>query len=717
MAKMATKFNLTSFAAKPGRLPRFLTHLATNGIARAKWQGTLQTINRNVLVPITTEQFAVAPELKTQALMAQMKLNRALLKLPTAKPAPKAPEKTPEKTQDVYLPELDHVSEDGIWGGAEGKILGEKIGIAGLFALSVVGARKNNEDGVIARRRDGKIFLAIFDGMGGMDKGEVASAIASEKALECFTKEDPRSFDISVALVNGHEAIKEQKIAGGTTAVAVLIEGSEAETGNIGDSRAFVIRFRNGLAELRLLSPEDSANHDYYMENMRQKAGNSSLRLSFPLSPEETAAYHDGVADFGLPNIKLALGKEPTKEEIEKGFVSPFPMSTRRIALEKNDLLLLASDGLTDFLSFAELKSIVEANQNKSPEVISQALHDAAFKNMQAKMAANDQVPGDNITIMIYRHGSRSAQAKEQLAKDLSTAFKIELPDAEKLIKHADENAVLGERLEMAVNEIIEKQRAIGKLETRQAELEQQLRGASVGQLEEDGQQAVQELVKLQIELKGVQGAVQTYSRSIANHKERLQIFTRQLQADQKHYNERLAAIQAEYEARTKGPQIKKMEDGIERKRADLERREKHLQIESAKDVSQLTWEAALEHTAWIGQLREDLAALERELKEDEADYTTSLQRLEKAYETDKNALLEKMNQDLDLANAKARANSRKEIIAQLESDIEVARHREADLSAALRMVRPNLEKILHEEISPAIERLTKLAAEIREKI
>lgn len=124
-----------------------------------------------------------------------------------------------------------------------------------------MGIRKNtNQDAVLIEQAQTEygsvIFAAVCDGMGGLAKGEVASAVLIRRLSSWFHNEFPdllyREFSPETLRERWEELIfntnyhimqygENQHITLGTTCVAFLAFGSTYYLMNIGDSRAYMI--------------------------------------------------------------------------------------------------------------------------------------------------------------------------------------------------------------------------------------------------------------------------------------------------------------------------------------------------------------------------------------------------------------------------------------------------------------------------------------------
>jgi serine/threonine protein phosphatase PrpC len=223
--------------------------------------------------------------------------------------------------------------------------------IAQVFAITDPGVvRTDNEDSIVVARAalgeifpagqelsldltEGPILLAVSDGMGGANAGEVASALTIESLRDFFMR------DLSGAMHPGilRPAIEEanatvfaaaqsqrERSGMGATLIAALIRTDRAEIALVGDSRAYVLRHRR----LFRLTRDQT-----YLQ---------ALLDSGALTPEQAqSCAHRSI-------ILQAIG---TKE-----VASP---ALNDLPLRRGDRLLLCSDGLTNELSETEIEAIL----------------------------------------------------------------------------------------------------------------------------------------------------------------------------------------------------------------------------------------------------------------------------------------------------------------------------------------------------------------------
>jgi protein phosphatase len=202
--------------------------------------------------------------------------------------------------------------------------------------ISTEGRRAHNEDAVLCSSAcvDGEsiTLIAVADGMGGSDGGEVASQIAVEQfqaAWDVFTSRSERVDASAIrvflketyAAVNdavGAEAESTPSLAEmGTTLVAAILTRSRAVVANVGDSRAYLVA--QDLVEQ--ISQDHSAVADSIREGIitEVEARNSPYRHALTRSID------------GSPGLEVDL----------------FPARGGWMSLPADSMLLLCSDGLT----------------------------------------------------------------------------------------------------------------------------------------------------------------------------------------------------------------------------------------------------------------------------------------------------------------------------------------------------------------------------------
>lgn len=224
-----------------------------------------------------------------------------------------------------------------------------------VAATNVGKHRKNNEDSYYVD--ENKKFFILADGMGGHLAGETASALATQILSKSLSRlgENPKDSDIieeiKKSIKDANEEIFneskdiEQYRGMGTTLTLAYINNDELFFANIGDSRIYKIN--KACKKIEQLTRDDSYVN-YLME-----IGEIT---------EEEAKVH--------PKKNVLTKALGTNEKID------FEISN--IKLEKSDIILLCSDGLTNMVSNDDILNLIIKNEFAK---IHEILIDEALKN------------------------------------------------------------------------------------------------------------------------------------------------------------------------------------------------------------------------------------------------------------------------------------------------------------------------------------------------
>ena len=243
--------------------------------------------------------------------------------------------------------------------------------------------RPTNQDAyaLSMREEEGIAVIAVCDGMGGANAGNVASRFALDTFMERIQEQVTARMSregIERALRDAADAANETvfrlstrqpEFAGmGTTLVAGVITKEKAMLLNIGDSRAYEIDAKN-IMQL-------TEDHSYVNEMIRQ----GKLRA-------EDARTH--------PNRNLitrAVGVDPRVEA-----------DVYEVDLREGEVLLLCSDGLNSMVEDVQIGEIIRRSGDL--ETAGQALVEAA------KLCGG----ADNITVVLFsRDTSENEPAKHE---------------------------------------------------------------------------------------------------------------------------------------------------------------------------------------------------------------------------------------------------------------------------------------------------------------
>ncbi len=253
--------------------------------------------------------------------------------------------------------------------------------------------RANNEDhyGVVCRHRSRDVLLTnmpaellpqtreeaytmmVADGLGGCAAGELASMLALQTAWELTSTAFNWPFQVGARVAEDvmeqlnvygkrmHQAIIEQararpELAGmGSTITGVLLVGTDAFIGHVGDSRAYLMR----EGKLRQLTRDHT---------QAQQLVDAGILPAVAQAP-----------NFMRHVLVSCLGGNQLDVEVE----------THHVPLVHGDRLLLCTDGLSNMVNDAEIALIL--NQQAAPPEACQALGNAAL----------DHGGRDNITVVL----------------------------------------------------------------------------------------------------------------------------------------------------------------------------------------------------------------------------------------------------------------------------------------------------------------------------
>jgi serine/threonine protein phosphatase PrpC len=182
------------------------------------------------------------------------------------------------------------------------------------------------------------VLLALSDGMGGHQAGEVASALVLE-SLQAALQAEARGAiheQLEEAVLRANKSVmtaaqEANRHGMGATLTAVFVRGSEAYIAEIGDSRAYLLR----KGRLRQITRDQS---------LVQLLVDHGV-----LSPEEAK-------------------KSPSKNVILQavGLAEDVRVAIARLELRRDDRFLLCSDGVSNAVSDDELKQILTGSEPRA---------------------------------------------------------------------------------------------------------------------------------------------------------------------------------------------------------------------------------------------------------------------------------------------------------------------------------------------------------------
>lgn len=207
------------------------------------------------------------------------------------------------------------------------------------FLITDQGTRKYQQDNCFAEVRDLCGIAVLCDGMGGMNGGEQASALAVNFFAEDFRKAQPikdipgflnreaRKLDRMVAELKDEQG---RRMNAGTTLVAVIVTGNHLYWLSVGDSRMYLIRNENMVCM--------TAAHNY-KSMLQEKLSSGQIDIDYYNS--EISQGEALTSYLGLGNLTLIDG------------------NTEPFELWEDDILLLCSDGLYKTLTDEQIRALI----------------------------------------------------------------------------------------------------------------------------------------------------------------------------------------------------------------------------------------------------------------------------------------------------------------------------------------------------------------------
>ena len=256
-------------------------------------------------------------------------------------------------------------------------------------STSAAGGRTVNEDMVLIldlpaasgdAGPEARCLVAVADGMGGHDQGEVASKLAIETLADVVrgSAEPDAAVLLKQAFRHANESIfrkgegSAEGGAMGTTLVAALLRGKYVTIANVGDSRAYLLR-SNRLNQI-------TRDHSLVSEQVSRGQ----------LSPTEARTSP-------RRNILMqALG--------QRGKLDPKMPDVFELVLLAEDRLLLCSDGLYDIIGDDDVTTVL---MQREPAAAAASLVDAAVER-----GATDNVS----TVVLRAEAAKSIAAREREA-------------------------------------------------------------------------------------------------------------------------------------------------------------------------------------------------------------------------------------------------------------------------------------------------------------
>ncbi len=235
-----------------------------------------------------------------------------------------------------------------------------------VYAITDIGkVRPINEDSFYLPEVN-EPFCAVADGMGGHNAGEVASATAIRTFAEAMRQSGKvNATAIHEAVLKANAAVYDEakrdvsKYGMGTTFTALVADGRRIHIAHVGDSRAYLL-------------------HEGAISRITQDHTLVEEMVSKGLITEREARIH--------PKRNLITRALGTQENVEVDLI--------QLDVRKDEVLLLCSDGLSNYVSEHDMLRIVTGEgewQEKLKALVDIALSAGGSDNITAMIATFEE--------------------------------------------------------------------------------------------------------------------------------------------------------------------------------------------------------------------------------------------------------------------------------------------------------------------------------------
>lgn len=243
--------------------------------------------------------------------------------------------------------------------------------------VSVQSSRPYQEDrySIKCNLDQGKYFYAgIFDGHGGNEAAEY-SATHLHLHIEKFLALNNSPLEaLKLSFISTDKEIHKLKIQSGTTATVVIVKNNHVFLANVGDS-TIVIKRSN--------SPAKKLTKDHHLADPQEL---ENYRSSKWFSEKNRLISQGKIKGFKLIAISRSLG-----DMFFEDAISPVP-DVSEIEFDKGDKLILATDGLWNYINLTKLDDFIKNNYDL--QIITELLVQEALNNKSS----------DNITTIVLTY-------------------------------------------------------------------------------------------------------------------------------------------------------------------------------------------------------------------------------------------------------------------------------------------------------------------------
>lgn len=240
------------------------------------------------------------------------------------------------------------------------------------------GLKKQNQDALVVAEHGptGSILLCVFDGHG--EEGHRVSQYLRARIPDAVFQHPGFAEDPGAAMTDAVREVEQELIEddgidcrlSGSTAVMGIVRGKELTVANVGDSRitlAVGTKVPGRSGKLRTVIKAEAVSHDHKPESPEEKAriieaGGRVFAIDY--GDGEDGPQRVWLGDADIPGLAMArsVGDVVAKWA---GVISTPEITTRTLA-STDKFLVLASDGLWEFMDDQEVVDMVRSHRPRN---------------------------------------------------------------------------------------------------------------------------------------------------------------------------------------------------------------------------------------------------------------------------------------------------------------------------------------------------------------
>lgn len=237
-----------------------------------------------------------------------------------------------------------------------------------------IGTRKSQQDAAnVLMDTRGRLLAVLCDGMGGLEGGEIASNLCVNMVCEDFRMQEGVNYpgfwwhEVRKAddRIHALKADNGEPKGAGTTMLGVVVEENRLYWASVGDSRIYLIRGKEIVQVTR--------DHNFSLRLME--------KVEKGLITEAEARSHPG--------------REALISYIGMGGISLADINGKAFYLQKNDYVILCSDGLYRSVEERRMWEIVQENPDDMAVTAKKLVNEAVDLSVGSQ---------DNTTVIIIKY-------------------------------------------------------------------------------------------------------------------------------------------------------------------------------------------------------------------------------------------------------------------------------------------------------------------------